>query len=430
MRVERPRRRFLTAALPLLLGAAACDPDRSAGRSSKSAVDVRDSAGVTIVENTVAEPTDVARWVVDSTPSVTIGVGMGEPAYELNRVGGVLRLPNGMIVVLNGAGESAFELRFYDSAGTHIATHGRRGQGPGEHRWLTFFGSAGGDTVIAMDFPNGRLNWVSASAGFLRASRILENGFKQVLGDDASGSLENLVPLGDSVYAVKAFRRIRDDVAFRRRTTYHVVDLAAKTASEVAAYADPEMKQVTLSAGPTSIWPLAAGNTVHVVDRARRRLCAAVTATPEIVCVSAEGKRTRIRWRTTPVEYTDDDRRAFEESYRTTRVTQRGITPGDAEILLSAMDKPEYHPPFNVLQIDSDGNFWILELTRAPSAKLEPRFRILDPDGRHIAFANPFPARNVSLSNDVHIGTTSVLRVYRDADDVAIVGVFGIRKPE
>jgi hypothetical protein len=174
---------------------------------------------------------------------------------------------------------------------------------------------------------------------------------------------------------------------------------------------------------------MTAGSPVHVVDRARRRLCAAITTTPEITCVDAAGKRTRIRWRTNPIEYTDEDRRAFEESYRKTRVT-RGITAGDVEILLAGMDRPEYHLPFNVLQIDSDGNFWVLELTRGASAQPESRFRILDPDGRHIAFANPFPARNVGLTNNVHIGTTSVLRVYRDADDVAVVGVFGIRKPE
>ncbi len=427
------RRRGLTACLALLLGmgAAACDPSRSGTGSDRDAIAVRDSAGVTIVENTEADPTDVAKWTVDTTPSVTIGVSMGDPAYELNRVGGVQRLPNGMIVLTNGSGESAVELRFYDSTGKHIATHGRLGQGPGEHRWITFFGSAGGDTVIAMDFPNGRINWVSASAGFLRASRVIDNGFKKVLGDDATGSLENLVPFGDSVYAVKAYRAIPNDVAFRRWTTYQVVDLAARTAAEVASYDDPEMKQVRLSSGrTTSVWPRSAGSPVHVVDRARKRLCAAVTTTTEVSCVDAAGNRRRIRWRVDPIPYTSEDRRAFEESFRKTRMTERGMTQGDVEMLLAAMDQPEHQLPFNVLQIDLGGNFWVLEYVRDPSGERRTRFRVFDPDGRHIAFADPFPVRNVSLSNSVHIGTISVLRVYRDADDVAIVGVFRIRKPE
>src|SRR5688500_5612796 len=116
---ERLARPLVIACLAIALGAAACNADSSAGKSAGDAISVRDSAGVTIVENTEAEPAGVARWVVDSTPSVTIGVSMGDSAYELSSVGGVRRLPNGMIVVLNGKGESKFEFRFYDSAGKH-----------------------------------------------------------------------------------------------------------------------------------------------------------------------------------------------------------------------------------------------------------------------------------------------------------------------
>src|SRR5688500_8959940 len=175
---EGPARLLAIAGLAIALGAVACDADSSAGRASGDAFTVRDSAGVTIAENTAVEPAGIARWEVDSTPSVTIGVSMGDSAYELSSVGGVRRLPNGMIVVLNGKGESKFECRFYDSAGAHIVTHGRRGQGPGEYRWVNFFGSVGGDTVIGVDFPNSRLNWVSASKGHLRSSRLDENAFR------------------------------------------------------------------------------------------------------------------------------------------------------------------------------------------------------------------------------------------------------------
>jgi hypothetical protein len=66
--------------------------------------------------------------------------------------------------------------------------------GPGEHRWINFFGSVGGDTVIAVDFPNSRINWVSAGAGFLRSARLDQNGFKKVFGDDADGIVELMVP--------------------------------------------------------------------------------------------------------------------------------------------------------------------------------------------------------------------------------------------
>jgi hypothetical protein len=175
---------------------------------------------------------------------------------------------------------------------------------------------------------------------------------------------------------------------------------------------------------------MSAGSPAHVVDRARKRLCAAIPTTTEIACLDAAGKRTRIRWRVEPIPYTSDDRRMFEESFRQSRSTDPGTPPGDMETLLAAMDSPEHHLPFNVLQLDADGNFWILEHVRDAPGERRTRFRIFDPTGRHIAFADPFPVRNVGLSGSVYIGRSSVLRVYRDADDVAMVGEFRIRKPE
>src|SRR5688500_5888961 len=94
--------------LTLILAAAICagcasgDSARGSGRET---VIRRDSAGITIVENTVAEPADSARWTVDTGPSVTIGVESGDEAYQFGTIRGVFPLPNGMIVVLNGQGE-------------------------------------------------------------------------------------------------------------------------------------------------------------------------------------------------------------------------------------------------------------------------------------------------------------------------------------
>lgn len=406
-----------------------CDTSGS-DRDTDSGFATWDSAGFTIAENTDIDPAGVATWSVDTAPSITIGVSMGDSAYELTSIGGVRQLPNGMIVVLNGQGEAAFEFRFYDSTGKHIATHGRRGQGPGEYRWINFFGPAGGDTVIGVDFPNGRLNWVSASAGYLRSTRLDENRIKKLLGDDASGTIEGMVPLGDSLYAVKAFRHVPGAASpARLGTSFHIVDLAANTTSDLVRYDDPPLKVVQLSSGPTHLWPMGAGNSVHVVDRARRRICAANSSAPEISCIDSHGKRLSIRWRSETVPYTDDDRRAYEASFRKTRLTSRRTTAADVEAMLAATDWPERHNPFTVLQIDAEGNFWILEYALDEWQRRDSRFRVLDPEGRHIAFADPFPARNAGLGSTVHIGTSSVLRVFEDADGVPMVGVFRIRKP-
>ena len=417
------------SSLFMLLAAAACESGRS-GQGSGAPV-TRDSAGVTIVDNTKVDPASVPKWSVDTTPSITIGTTAGDSAYEFASIGGVQQLPNGMIVVLNGRGEAKFEFRFYDSTGKHIATHGRLGQGPGEYRWINFFGPAGGDTVIGVDFPNSRLNWVSASKGHIRSARLAENGFQKLLGDDAYGIVETMVPLGDSLYAVLAYRRMPNSSSpFDRGQSYHIVDLTADTALDLVRYDAPPTNRLQLSGGNrVGLRPDSAGRPAHVVDRARVRICALTTSRAEISCIDRSGKRTSIRWRDERVPYTEEDRRADDEATRRTW-SAREVTPQDIEKILAAHEPAQHHKPVAAFQMDTEGNFWILEPALDSAGKRRSRFRVLAPEGRQIAFADSFPARNVGLDNSIHIGDDAVLRAFENADGAPVVGVFRIRKPD
>ena len=416
--------------LVLILVLAACGGERS-GRGSGNAPVIRDSAGVTIVDNTGVDPAKVARWAVDTSPSVTIGTADGDSAYELASVGGVQRLANGMIVVLNGQGEAKFEFRFYDSTGKHIATHGRLGQGPGEYRWINFFGSVGGDTVIGVDFPNGRLNWLSASQGHIRSARLSEEGFRKVLGDDASGIVESLVPLGDSVYGFKAWRRIPNAASpFERAETFHIANLADGKVLDLVRYEPPPTRTVKLSRDQVRMRPAAIGRPAHVVDRARGRICALISHAAEITCIDRGGKRFIIRWQDAALPYTDEDRRADEAMIRGNWERSRGVTQEDIAKILAEREVPQRHHPVIAFQNDVEGNFWILEPALDAAGTRRARFRVLDPDGRLIAVADSFPARDVGLQNDVWIGDDVVLRVIETPDGAPAVGVFRIRKPD
>ena len=409
-----------------LIVAAACD---RSGRASAERFVTRDSAGITIVENGRAAKEDVPWWTVDTIPSLTIGTLSGDPALEFAAIGSVAQLPNGMIVVLDGRGESAFEFRFFDSTGKHIATHGRRGEGPGEYRWINYFGSAGADTVIAVDFPNRRLNWLSVSKGYLRSIRLDEERFKQLLGPDVHSTSETLVPLGDSLYAIAAFRPRSDArTPFDRARSYHIVDLSAGRAVNLAAYDEPSGKPITLSVGRASVFPVEPNMPMHVVDRGRRRICVALTATSEIRCAGHDDKRTIIRWTVDSIPYTAADRKVYEDRVRRTFSQMRQYTESDISAHLAAVEWPERFNPFSVLQLDADGNFWILEPSVDADGGMHHRFRVLDPNGRHIAFADSFAVRPVGLGARTYIGSTSIVRAFEDADDVPKVGVFQIRK--
>ena len=130
--------------LTLLTLTLACgqDPQTSGGLVSEA----RDSAGIRIIEN--ARPADGSRlaWQIGPQPDVSIGVLEGEEPYMLHWVAGATRLPDGRIVV---ADRSSGELRVFDASGSHMATWGGEGEGPGEFLSLTHVAPWPGDSIAA-----------------------------------------------------------------------------------------------------------------------------------------------------------------------------------------------------------------------------------------------------------------------------------------
>ena len=108
------------------LGTIACEQDQQgpAGQCSE----VRDSAGIQVVEN--SRPPDGARlaWQIGPEPSVSIGVLEGEDPYMLFHATDATRLSDGRIVVVN---RGTAELRVFDEFGTYLATWGGKGEGDG-----------------------------------------------------------------------------------------------------------------------------------------------------------------------------------------------------------------------------------------------------------------------------------------------------------
>src|SRR6185295_16557991 len=97
-----------------------------------SGAEVRDSAGVAIVEN--AEPLDGSnpRYRIDSVPLVDIGGGSGGPHAEFSQGVFLAHLSDGRVVV---ADAHSHELRWFGS-GRWIRSAGRNGGGPGEFQQI------------------------------------------------------------------------------------------------------------------------------------------------------------------------------------------------------------------------------------------------------------------------------------------------------
>jgi hypothetical protein len=109
---------------------------------------VRDSAGVRVVENDPSVLDGRTPWRIGAEPLLSIGVQDGARDYLFTAVRGSTVLPDGTIAVTDAA---SYNARLFDSAGTHVRTIGRQGQGPGEFPGGTGRGGTGRVLYIEPD---------------------------------------------------------------------------------------------------------------------------------------------------------------------------------------------------------------------------------------------------------------------------------------
>ncbi len=157
----------LFAILPFL-GSLGCEPPGGLGLQ----VEVRDSAGVTIVENSGKLGPDGGGWIVEQEPALSIGTFQGDSVYQFFQIDGAKRLADGRIAVANaGSGE----IRVFDGEGRFLMAHGRKGEGPGEFERPTLVGVFGGDTLVVVDNQLRRISLLHSEEGFLESTRVSDD---------------------------------------------------------------------------------------------------------------------------------------------------------------------------------------------------------------------------------------------------------------
>ncbi len=163
--------RIFPALLLLTLAALACQAEDS--EAGALAAQVRDSATVRIIEN--PRPPDGSRlgWRIGPEPEVSIGERDGGEPYQLYWVTDARRLPDGRIVVANA---STSELRFYNAIGTHLATRGGRGEGPGEFENLQRIRPWPGDSIAAWYASRAAVSIFDSEGNHGRSFTMAEHG--------------------------------------------------------------------------------------------------------------------------------------------------------------------------------------------------------------------------------------------------------------
>jgi hypothetical protein len=140
------------------VGLLACVIVACAGGESRWAGTVSDSAGVAIISNSdigLWRPGE--EWTVDE--DLRIGAVDGAPEYQFGRVGSVVADSRGRLYVLDLLEQ---HVQVYSPEGVYDRTIGGRGQGPGEFGSVPYIVMGPGDTLMALDIRNQRLNRITS----------------------------------------------------------------------------------------------------------------------------------------------------------------------------------------------------------------------------------------------------------------------------
>lgn len=370
---------------------------------------VRDSAGITIVENTSPLWAEGEAWRLSAEPSVDIGVLEGDPEYQLFEVSGAARLPDGRIVIANGG---THELRFYDAAGRFLRSVGREGEGPGEFRIIGPLFVAR-DSLYVHDYRLDRISVFDTRGEFIRTFR-LEAG--------ESGSGWPLGLFGDGTVLVRGSRVFR----------------ASEVVSGIVADTLPHYRYGPEGAILDTVgrWPMADqyvegdGRSLSVGTAAFGKPASIVThgehlfvgigARYEIRKWTLGGRLERIvRRDVEPLPVTSEDiARYKEERLAVADEAWRAFN----ERRLAGMPFPERMPAYADLKVDSGGNLWV-EAYRRPGED-PPRWSVFDPDGRWLGVVETPPGLEIYEIRDDY-----VLGGWRDAFEVEHVRLYGLDKP-
>lgn len=368
MTSRRPITVFAVSAL-VILPALACqqhDTGPSALRSQ-----TRDSAGIRIVENPAPPADSRLGWRIGSEPSVSIGRRGGEEPYLLYRAGDATILSDGRILVADGG---SGELRFFDSTGSHLASRGGQGEGPGEFLQLRSLEPWPGDSIVAWFGPRQNVSVFDSGGNYARTIEINDPSDPwawRLASTSVRGSILAVLLLE---YADTLVMELRDGEGGLRTS------LGAHPSWQPAVLVDEgterEMQHVpTFTRGPVwGVW----GDLAAI----------GVTSRYEIKAYGADGSLARIvRREHSPRAPTPEDIEAWIESrillyYPDAAPSEQEYRRGNYR----AAPVAEHFPVFTSIMIDALEHLWIREYDLPREERPAPLWTVFDPEGQVLGF--------------------------------------------
>ncbi len=372
---------------------------------------VRDSAGITIVENGAA-PTRPGI-VLDTVAEVDIGErDDDDPDYQLFRVTHAVRRTDGAIVVAN-SGSS--EIRVYDAAGAFLQRIGRDGAGPGEFEQLDWLALAKGDTILAFDRSGRRLSRFTPTGEYA--------GALVLGGASATSSITPLGLLGDGRMVADGGSRSggRNTMGLSRDTLQIVLIGADGVVQDTVAGVLGRETSVQSSGsgdnGATLIMPSPYGRTTTFGVHGDAIAIGTADSYEVRLLDTTGGVRRIVRRRVDPMPVTEDDGAALREQRISTDMPAPIREMLERRLAASAM--PPSMPPYSTILLDRVERLWVREATHAREAA---RWAVYGRDGGLIGELT-LPAR----FRVTDAGEDFILGILRDDEDLERVQLYRVR---
>ena len=355
----------------LLAAVPAC---QDAPRRPPLAAPVRDSAGITIIANTAVADAPWCR--LDSAPRVAIGSAVGDPAYELYRVRGAVRLSDGGIVVLN-AGTA--EVRSYSPDGQFVRSVGHSGEGPQELSDPSWLWRLPGDSLWVADANPWAMLVFSPAGAWVRTitTQPLLRHPVQAAGVLADGSFVLGITDLSSLEARGAGESETQELdVVRYEGTGLLVDTLAVVPFARFEPLDPQ--------GHRWVPPLFQA-AARLAVGFQRVLLSSSDGSPEVRAMDPDGNLTRIvRWDVADRRVRDADVDAERKRIRDLLETRRPNRERAANLTLSLdADRrvAELFPTLGALLVGDDGRMWVKEYAR-PTDSERDRWLMFDSEGQ------------------------------------------------
>jgi hypothetical protein len=355
----------------------------------------RDSAGVTIVDNSIAHLDKIEVTEVLS-PAIRVGIVDGDARYRFFKVRGVASLSDGTITVLNG-GEH--EVRFYDRAGRFITAVGRKGDGPGEFQFPVGLRRTG-DTLSIVDMVANRLTDIAPGGRVLRTRTVRArlSGFVAFLDSTTYIAAEprSLRGLGEGIF---------DSPFIVRR-----VDLQRGTVDTLGSFGGRrELQSFTGDLVVQTAVPFTVHPRVHLRED---RVYVLEGNTPQIDIYDGMGTLVRsVRVRRDPRSVTASDYTRYVDE----RIREISTLPSSSELaahraelrdIYDRMPRPAHFPFYDAFFVTDGDEIWVREYDPFPGPfQTWTRF---DPNGYAVQIVRlPRALKVYEITNSIALGVST-----------------------